>query len=121
MPHRKGAKPVATDVLSTDFDLDAAVTVSELRRETDWVKRLEQYGKLRVERRGRGPSAIIGVMVLPEVWRAMKEIIERLDAVDEAEVARLIGERSGAKRVRGKELLEQTRTLLGEEMRAPGR
>lgn len=66
---------MATDAGLTDFDLDAAVTVSELRRESDWVARLKQYGKLRAERRGRGPSAVVGVMVTPDVWRTIKELL----------------------------------------------
>jgi hypothetical protein len=103
-----------TDGPLTDFDLDAAVTVSELRRESDWESRRERFGKLRVERRGRGPSTIVGVMVAPEVWRTIKEMLTRLDAIEESEVARLIEERDGAPLVSGPDLAHEVEHLLGQ-------
>ncbi len=118
MTSARGRRSVPADLL-TDFDLDAAVTVSELRRESDWESRLERFGKLRVERRGRGPSAIVGVLVAPEVWRALKEMLTRLDALEEAEVARLIEAREGAPLASGPDLGQQARRLLAEQSPPP--
>ena len=119
MEELRGRPPVAPDAVLADFDLDAAVTVSELRRESDWLTRLEQFGKLRVERRGRGPSAVVAVLVAPDVWRAVKQLLARLDAMEEAEVARLVDEREGEPLASGQDLVQQVKGLLRAKSAQP--
>ncbi|TAM56313.1 hypothetical protein EPN52_14445 [bacterium] len=90
------------------FEMDAAISVSEMRHEETWRKRLGRFKQLRVERRGRGESGVVGVLVSPERWRAIAASQERLEAQLEAledEVAsRIIEEREGAPLLQGREL-----------------
>lgn len=99
----------------TAFDLDAAVSVSDLRREGSWRQLLTRYGKLRVERRGRGNSAVVGVLVAPEVWRQLRDLLMAAEAAEEEDVARLIDAREGAALLQGKVLAERTAALLAEQ------
>lgn len=100
------------------FEMDAAVSVSEMRREEVWRKRLGRFKQLRVERRGRGESGVVGVLVSPERWRAIEASQRRLEAQLEAledEIAgRIIDEREGAPLVRGRKLREAVSRRLKE-------
>lgn len=98
----------------TGFDLDAAVSVSDLRREGSWQQLLARYGKLRVERRGRGESAVVGVLVAPEVWRRLRDALAAAEATEEEDLARLIDAREGAQLLQGKDLASRTAALLGD-------
>ena len=103
-------EPPGSDL--TGFDLDAAVSVSDLRREGSWRELLTRYGKLRVERRGRGESAVVGVLVTPEVWRQLRDALVAADAAEEEDVAHLIDSREGGHLLQGKDLANRTADLL---------
>lgn len=79
----------------TQFDLDADVTVSQLRT-TNWQAALRRFGRLRVQRRGRGEASTVGILVTPETWRAITEALDALEQFETAQVATLIDARSGS-------------------------
>ncbi|HTU71522.1 MAG TPA: hypothetical protein VMF11_14565 [Candidatus Baltobacteraceae bacterium] len=61
------------------FDLDADITLSELREEDTLRKRLEAHHRLRVRRR----SDVIGVLVDAHAWRAIESHLRELEQVIE--------------------------------------
>jgi diphthamide synthase subunit DPH2 len=85
------------------FDLEAAVSLSELRGE-EWPNRLEHFGKLRVERRGE----VVGVLLSRQQWQAVAETIreleQRLETAEDEIVRTIIDRRSDAKLKRGPSL-----------------
>ncbi len=94
-----------------DFDLDAAVSVSDLRGD-DWPSRLAKYGQLRVERRGD----VVGILVSRKQWQSLKALIadfeRRLETAEDEFVGRLIESREGVALRHGEEL----RTLTAREL-----
>ncbi|MHB1842850.1 MAG: hypothetical protein ACYCO4_06970 [Sulfobacillus sp.] len=90
----------------TGFDLDASVSVSDLRAEASWQRLLIRYGKLRVERRGRGSSAVVGVLLAPPVWREVCRLIAAQEAAEERAVEQIIDSRAGGELLQGQELTE---------------
>ncbi len=94
-----------------DFELDAAVSVSELRND-EWPARLAQYGHLRVERRGD----VLGILVSRKQWQSLKSIIadleHRLEAAEDEIVGRVIEQREGASLRQGEVLRSQAQREL---------
>lgn len=90
----------------TGFDLDASVSVSDLRGQASWQRLLAHYGKLRVERRGRGKAAVVGVLVAPAVWREVCRIVADQEAAEDRADERLIDQRAGGELLHGEALIE---------------
>ncbi len=88
------------------FDLEDDLSITELRNVDQWQPRLAKAGKLRVQRHG----AVVGVLLSPDEWKAMKEQIEN------ARDRELIADRSGAKVLSGRKL----RSALEKELKEAG-
>ena len=77
------------------FELDANISLSELRNEKELTDRLGHFHKLRVQRRGD----TLGVLISRDEWQEIAEAITQYEALlEEAEdaiVKRIIDERAG--------------------------
>jgi PHD/YefM family antitoxin component YafN of YafNO toxin-antitoxin module len=86
------------------FELNADVSVSDLRNEKVWSERLDHLRKLRILRRGN----TLGVLVSLDEWETISSAIAQYEAAledaEDAIVKRLIDERAGASRQRGQAL-----------------
>ncbi len=84
--------------LRDGFDLDADITVSELRQEELLDERLHVHHQLRLRRR----NEVLGVVVAADHWRELAAYVRQLEAQverheDEA-VRRLIAQRAPGER-----------------------
>jgi hypothetical protein len=86
------------------FDLEDDLSVSDLRKVDEWEPRLSEAGKLRLQRRGE----VLGVLLSPRAWRALKEQTERyeqiLGSIEDERDRRIIAERDEPPLLRGEEL-----------------
>jgi hypothetical protein len=86
------------------FDLEDDLSVSDLRKVDLWESRLSATGKLRLQRSGK----ILGVLISPHAWHALKEQNERyertLRLIEDERDGRIIAEREGGPLLRGPEL-----------------
>jgi len=61
---------------ATQIDVDAEITVSELRSEETFDQRLQAHSALRLRRR----NDLLGVIVSTERWKSIEETIRNLNA-----------------------------------------
>jgi PHD/YefM family antitoxin component YafN of YafNO toxin-antitoxin module len=61
---------------ATQIDVDAEITVSELRSEETLDQRLQHHSALRLRRR----NDLLGVIVSTERWKSIEETIRNLNA-----------------------------------------
>jgi hypothetical protein len=98
------------------FDLEDDLSVSDLRKVDEWEPRLSEAGKLRLQRRGE----VLGVLLSPRAWRALKEQTERYEQVlrliEDERDRRIIAQREADPLLRGEEL----RDALGQELKKTG-
>jgi PHD/YefM family antitoxin component YafN of YafNO toxin-antitoxin module len=78
---------------ATHLDVDAEITVSELRSEETFDQRLHDHAALRLRRR----NDLLGVIVSTERWKSIEETIRTLTAavekLEEAAVLSLVERR----------------------------
>jgi len=76
------------------FELDANISLSELRNEKELTERLGHFHKLRVQRRGD----TVGVLISRDEWQDIAEAIKQyeslLEEAEDAVVKRIIDERA---------------------------
>lgn len=96
----------------TRFELAASVSVSDLRAGASWQRLLSHYGKLRVERRGRGTSVVVGVLLAPTVWREVCRLIAVQEAAEDRADERLIDQRADGELLGGQALAEALATRI---------
>jgi PHD/YefM family antitoxin component YafN of YafNO toxin-antitoxin module len=60
---------------ATQIDVDAEITVSELRSEETFDRRLQAHSALRLRRR----NDLLGVIVSTERWKSIEETIRNLN------------------------------------------
>lgn len=79
---KKGADPMSTEEvvreLERGFELDADVTVTELRTSA-WMNHLEEKGKLRIRRHDNA----IGVVMTPRLWEGVQTLAKRVQRLEE--------------------------------------
>jgi PHD/YefM family antitoxin component YafN of YafNO toxin-antitoxin module len=79
--------------LATQIDVDAEISVSELRSEEIFDRRLRTHSALRLRRR----NDLLGVIVSTERWKSIEETIrnlsEALDKLEDAATLSLIERR----------------------------
>lgn len=107
---------MTTDLIG--FDLDASVSVSDLRAEAAWQRLLVRYRKLRVERRGRGRSAVVGVLIAPGVWQEVCRLLAAQEAGEARTDEQLIDQREGGGLVQGEPLTRGIATRLKSRLEA---
>jgi PHD/YefM family antitoxin component YafN of YafNO toxin-antitoxin module len=66
-------------MLATTFDLDADISVTELRNEEALTQRLHDHDALRLRRR----NEVLGVVVSAEKWRRITQALEAYEATIE--------------------------------------
>jgi PHD/YefM family antitoxin component YafN of YafNO toxin-antitoxin module len=81
---------------ATQIDVDAEITVSELRSEATFDQRLQAHSALRLRRR----NDLLGVIVSTERWKSIEETIRNLNAaldkLEDAAMLTLIEQRVAA-------------------------
>jgi hypothetical protein len=96
------------------FDLEDDLNVSDLRKVDEWEPRLSEAGKLRLQRRGE----VLGVLLSPRAWRALKEQTERyeqiLNDIEDERDRRIIAEREEHPLLKGAELRDAVKSELKE-------
>jgi hypothetical protein len=104
--------------LKTDelkFNLDDDLSVSDLRKVDEWEPRLSEAGKLRLQRRGE----VLGVLLSPRAWRALKEQTERYEQllcrIEDERNRRIIDERGEGTLLGGAELRDALQHQLEED------
>jgi PHD/YefM family antitoxin component YafN of YafNO toxin-antitoxin module len=84
--------------LATQIDVDAEITVSELRSEDTFDRRLRDHAALRLRRR----NDLLGVIVSTERWKTIEETIRSLTAalekLEDAATVTLIEQRVASAR-----------------------
>jgi hypothetical protein len=96
------------------FHLEDELNVSDLRKVDEWEPRLSEAGKLRLQRRGE----VLGVLLSPRAWRALKEQTERyeqmLDNIEDERDRRIVAKREEHLLLRGMELGDAVESELRE-------